>query len=271
MDRDNSSGNAIARLKPAITPQDAQTEMTAIMARLSPLHHGLFAGWTGLVVPFRDSILGPVRPLMWLLLGAVGFVLLIACGNAANLLLARAANLTHELGVRATLGARRGRLLRRMLTESLMLGTAAGCAGIGLSYLFLHALLKLNPGNIPHMSPATLDLHVMAFLILITLLTSVLFGVLPSLAATRINLAEFLNGGGVRGVVGDRRRIRDGLAIAQIALVVVLLTGAGLFCAATERFCPFPLAFQALQLRRTLPSAPNTTRRRRSRRSLKNY
>jgi predicted permease len=229
MNRDNSSGNAIARLKPDTTLQDAQAEMTAIMARLDPLHKGFFTGWTGLVVPFRDSILGPVRPLMWLLLGAVGFVVLIASGNAANLLLARAANRTHELGVRATLGARRGRLLRQMLTESLMLGAAAGVVGVSLAYLFLHALLKLNPGNIPHMNDATLDLHVMAFLVLVTFLTSVMFGVLPSLAATRINLAEFLNSGGMRGVVGDRRRIRDSLAIAQIALVVVLLTGAGLF------------------------------------------
>jgi len=245
MNRDNSSGNVIARLKSDITPEDAQTEMTAIMARLSPLHQGLFTGWTGLVVPFRDSILGPVRPLMWLLLGAVGFVLLIACGNAANLLLARAANRTHELGVRATLGARRGRLLRQMLTESLMLGTAAGFVGIGLAYLFLHALLKLNPGNIPHMGHAALDLHVMVFLVLITLLTSVLFGVMPSLAATRINLAEFLNSGGMRGVVGDRRRIRDGLAIAQIALVVVLLTGAGLFLRSYRNVLSVPTGFSS--------------------------
>lgn len=245
MDRDNSSGNAVARLKPGTTLQDAQAEMTTIMARLDPLHKGLFTGWTGLVVPFRDSILGPVRPLMWLLLGAVGFVLLIACGNAANLLLARAANRTHELGVRATLGARRGRLLRQMLTESLMLGSAAGVVGVGLAYLFLHALLKLNPGNIPHMGAATLDIHVMAFLVLITLLTSVMFGVLPSLAATRINLVEFLNSAGMRGVVGDRRRIRDSLAIAQIALVVMLLAGAGLFLRSYINVLSVPTGFSS--------------------------
>jgi predicted permease len=130
--------------------------------------------------------------------------------------------------VRATLGARRGRLLRQMLTESLMLSMAAGSVGIGLAYLFIHALLKLNPGDIPRMQEAKLDLRVMAFLVLITVLTSVLSGVLPSLSATRINLAEFLKGGGTWGIVGDRKRVRNCLAIAQVALVVVLLTGTGL-------------------------------------------
>ena len=245
MNRDNSSGNVIARLKPGTTVQSAQTEMTAIMARLDSLHKGLFTGWTGLVVPFRESIVGPVRPLMWLLLGAVGFVLLIACGNAANLLLARAANRTHEFGVRATLGARRGRLVRQMLTESLLLSVAAGLAGVGLAYLLLRLLLKLNPGNIPRMSDATLDIRVMAFLVLITLLTSVLFGVLPSLSATRIHLTEFLKSGGMRGIVGDRRRVRNGLAVAQIALVVVLLTGAGLFLRSYINVLSVPTGFSS--------------------------
>ena len=153
---------------------------------------------------------------MWLLLGAVAFVLLIACGNAANLLLARAASRTHELGVRATLGARRSRLLRQMLTESLMLSAAAGLVGIGLAWLFLRVLLRLNPGDIPRMQDATLDVYVMTFLVGLTMLTSILFGILPSLSATRINLAEFLKSGGMRGIVGDRRRTRNGLVIAQV-------------------------------------------------------
>jgi putative ABC transport system permease protein len=114
-----------------------------------------------------------------------------------------------------------------------------------LAYLFLRTLLKLNPGNIPHMSDATLDIHVMAFLVLLTLLTSALFGVLPSLSATRINLAEFLNSSGMRGVVSDRRRIRDGLAIAQIALVVVLLAGAGLFLRSYLNVLSVPTGFSS--------------------------
>ena len=229
-DRDQSSSNALARLRPGVTPKEAQSELNAIMAHLDPLHHGPFAnGWTGMVRSFPEHVLGPVRPLMLLLLAAVGFVLLIACGNAANLLLARAANRRHELGVRATLGARRSRLLRQMLTESLLLGSAAGIVGIGLAYLFVRALLKLNPGNIPHMESASLDLRALAFLVLISLITSIVFGILPSISATRINLAEFLSSAGTRGLVADRRRLRRMLVTAQVALVVVLLVGAGLF------------------------------------------
>ena len=198
------------------------------MSRLDLLHEPDTRGLVALVKPFREIALGPVRPLMWLLMGAVGFVLLIACGNAANLLLARAANRTDELGVRATFSAQRSRLLRQMLTEALMLSTAAGLVGVGLAYIFLHALLRLNPGDIPRMKSATLDLRVMVFLVGVTILTSLLFGILPSLSATRINLTEFLKSGGMRGIVGDRRRVRSCLAIAQVALVVVLLTGAGL-------------------------------------------
>jgi len=229
-DRDQSSSNVLARLRPGVTPKEAQSEISAIMARLDPLHHGPFAnGWTGMVKSVPEHVLGPVRPLMLLLLAAVSFVLLIACGNAANLLLARAANRRHELGVRATLGARRGRLLRQMLTESLLLGSAAGIIGIGLAYLFVRALLKLNPGNIPHIASASLDLRALTFLVLISLITSIVFGILPSISATRINLAEFLSSAGTRGLVADRRRLRRMLVTAQVALVVVLLVGAGLF------------------------------------------
>lgn len=227
-DREGSDGFAVARLKPNVSLREAQAEMSTIMSRLDLLHRPDMRGWVALVKPFRDAALGPVKPLMWLLLGAVGLVLLIACGNAANLLLARAASRTHELGVRATLGAQRGRLLRQMLTESLMLGAVAGFVGIGLAYLFLHALLKLDPGDIPRMQDATLDLRVMAFLVFVTVLTSIFFGILPALSATRINVAEFLKGGGMRGIAGDRRRVRNSLAIAQVALVVVLLAGTGL-------------------------------------------
>jgi predicted permease len=193
---------------------------------------------------------------MWLLMGAVGFVLLIACSNAANLLLARAVNRTHELGVRATLGARRSRLMRQMLTESLMLSAIAGVAGIGLAWLFLHALLQINPGDIPRMQDATLDIRVMVFLIVVTLLTSILFGALPSLSATHINLGDFLKSVGVRGIVGGRRRLRNALTIAQVALVVVLLTGAGLLLRSYAKVLSVHTGFSASTLTVNLQLSP---------------
>ncbi|MBB5058812.1 putative permease [Granulicella aggregans] len=229
-DRDQSSANALARLKPSVTPQEAQSELKSVMARLNRLHHGEFAeGWTGMVKSFPEYVLGPVRPLMFLLLGTVGFVLLIACGNAANLLLARAANRQHELGVRAALGARRGRILRQMLTESLLLGCSAGLVGVGLAYLFVQGLLKLNPGNIPHMASTSLDLRALSFAVLISLITSFAFGILPSISASRINLTEVVSSAGARGLVASRRRLRSTLVTAQVAIVVILLVGAGLF------------------------------------------
>ena len=244
-ERDNPDAFALARLKPGVTVPAAQAEMATIMSRLNLLHGAYARGWGAFVKPFRESALGPVRPLMYLLMATVGFVLLIACGNAANLLLARAAARTHELGVRATLGARRGRLLRQMLTESLMLSAAAGMAGVGLAWLFLHALLNLNPGDIPRMGDARLDLRAMGFVLFVTMLTSVLFGMLPSLSSTRINLAEFLKNTGMRGVLGDRRRVRHGLAVAQIALLVVLLTGTGLLVRSYAKVLSVPTGFSA--------------------------
>jgi predicted permease len=254
--RDDQDGFTVARLKPGVTVKQAQAEMSTLMSHLNLLHSADMRGWGAYVKPFRDSTLEPVRPLMGLLMGSVGFVLLIACGNAANLLLARAAARTHELGVRATLGARRGRLLCQLLTESLMLSAAAGLVGVGLAWLFLHALLKLNPGDIPRMGDARLDLRVMGFVVIVSVLTSVLFGMLPSLSATRINLAEFLKSSGMRGVSGDRRRVRHGLSVAQIALLVVLLTGAGLLLRSYAQLLSGPTGFSAATVTADVQMSP---------------
>ncbi len=244
-DRDESSSFAIARLKPRVTLREAQAETSTLVSRFDRLHRAVQRGNTAFLKPFRDSALGPVRPLMWLLMGSVAFVLLIACGNAANLLLSRAARRSHELGMRATLGAGRGRLFRQMLTESLMLSLAAGTLGIGLAFLFLHALLKLDPGNIPRLQESTLDPGVMAFAIVVSLLTSVLFSTLPALSASRVQVAEFLKSAGMRGVMGARGRLRGGLVIAQVALVVVLLTGTGLLLRSYEKVLSVPTGFSS--------------------------
>jgi predicted permease len=227
-DRDNFDANVIARLRPGVSIQGAQAEMSTLMVQLDLLHEGDLRGWGAYVKPFRDSAIGSVRRLMWILLGSVSLVLFIACGNAANLLLARAAGRTHELGVRATMGATKGRIIRQMLTESLLLALIGGCIGIGLAYIFLRGLLRLSPGDIPRLDEASLDVRVLGFSLLISLLTCVVFGFVPSLFASRLNLIGFLKNGGSRGSVGAGNRLRNIVIIGELSLVVILLTSAGL-------------------------------------------
>jgi predicted permease len=153
-----------------------------------------------------------------------------------------------------------------MLTESLLLGSAAGITGIGLAYLFIRALLKLDPGNIPHMESASLDLRALAFLVIVSLATSIVFGILPALSATRINLGEFLASAGTRGLVADRRSNRRMLITAQIALVVVLLVGAGLFLHSYLNVLAVETGFSPSTIAVSVPIGPsyNTIEKRRA-------
>jgi predicted permease len=227
-DHDNLNGNAIARLRPGVSPAQAQAEMSAIMAHLDLLHNAEMRGWGAQVDSFMDNAMGPVRPLLWMLLSAVGLVLLIACGNAANLLLARAASRMRELGVRVALGAGRSRIIRQLLTESLLIGLTGGAIGVGLAFVFLRLLPRLDPGNIPRLNEASLDLRVLLFTVIVSVLTSMLAGILPALAVSRVNLTNFLAAGQGRGATGSHSRVQGALIVAETALVVVLLSGAGL-------------------------------------------
>jgi putative ABC transport system permease protein len=228
-DRDNASGNAVARLRSGVSVAKAQAEMAAIMTRLDKLHDPQMRGWSASVKNFMDSTVGHVRSLLWLLLCAVSIVLLIACGNAANLLLARAASRMRELGVRVALGAGRSRITRQLLTEGLLIGVAAGAIGIGLAFAFLRLLPLLDPGNIPRLREASLDTRVLLFTVAVSLLTSVLTGILPALAVSRINLTDFFATTGSRSVAGAHTRLQSVLIVVESALVVVLLASAGLF------------------------------------------
>jgi predicted permease len=228
-ERDNSNADAaVARLRTGVTLRQAQAELSTIMAGLDKLHDPEMRGWGGLAESFIDTAIGPVRPLMKLLLGAALLVLLIACANAASLLLARASDRLGELGVRAALGADRSRIVRQLLTESLLIGSAAGVFGVGLAYAFLRALPHLDPGNIPRLGEASLDARVLLFTVSVSVLTSLLSGILPALTVSRLNLAGFLSAGSSRAVAGRHSRMQSALIVAEAAMVVVLMTGAGL-------------------------------------------
>jgi len=232
--RDPGNNVSIARLRPGATIAQAQSEMKTIMARLDKQYTGETAElkelrqWGALVEGFTAISVGPVRPLMRLLLASVGLVLLIACGNAANLLLARAAARERELGVRAALGAGRSRVVRQLLTESLLICVGGGMLGIGLAFLFLRTLPRLDPGNIPRLSEASLDWRVLLFALVASLLTSVTTGVFPAIGASRLRLTESLKAQGAQGQATGHSRLQSGLIVMQTAMVVVLLAAAGL-------------------------------------------
>jgi predicted permease len=225
---------SVARMRSGVTISQAQAEMSGIMARLDkeyapdPNDAGIPRKWGALVESFTGISIGPVRPLMQLLLAAVGLVLLIACGNVANLLLARAAERARELGVRAALGAGRGRMVRQLLTESMLVGVGGCGVGIALAVLFLRLLPKLDPGNIPRLNEASLDARVFLVAIGAALLTSLLAGLMPAVIASRTGLMEFLKVHATRGGSAGQIRLQSVLIVAQTATVVVLLAGAGL-------------------------------------------
>jgi predicted permease len=225
---------SLARLRPGVSIHQAQAEMAGIMARLDKEYAGdprdaeVPREWGALVESFTAISIGPVRPLMRLLLAAVGLVLLIACGNVANLLLARAAERARELGVRAALGAGRGRMVRQLLTESMLVGVGGCAVGIVLAVVFLRVLPKLDPGNIPRLSEASLDARVFLVAISASLLTSLLAGLMPAIGASRMELTEFLKSHATRGGSAGHSRLQSALIVAQTAMVVVLLAGAGL-------------------------------------------
>lgn len=218
----------VARLRSGVSMQNAQAEMSTIMARLDKLHGSEWNDWGAKIEGFLDISVGPVRPLMRLLLAAVGIVLLIACGNAANLLLARSANRMRELGVRIALGAGRSRIIRQLITESLLIGMAAGTVGVFLAFLFLRILPHLDPGNIPRLKEASLDSRVLLFTVAVAILTSLLTGIVPALTVSRVNLTEFFASTGGRNVAGSHTRTQNVLIVLESALVVVLLASAGL-------------------------------------------
>ena len=219
---------AIGRLKPGVTVGQAESELAAIAARLAQQYPTSNAGRTVAVVPLHDDIVSDYRRGLVLLLGAVGVVLLIACANVANLLLARGAARHKEIAIRMALGAGRARLIRQLLVEALAFSIAAGLVGIILSLWGVAALVAATPLDIPRLQSARVDTTVLAFATLMSMATGIIFGVAPALQLSRTDQGEALNEAG-RGSSGTRAaRTGRALVVAEIALSLVLLTGAGL-------------------------------------------
>jgi putative ABC transport system permease protein len=219
----------IARLKPNVAIEQARAEMTTIAAQLEQQYPDTNTGWSTITVPLHERFVGDVRPVLIVLLGAVCFLLLIACANVANLLLAHAAARQREMAIRTALGARRGRIIRQLLTESLLLAVVGGTLGLLLAVWGIEALVALSPGNIPRLNEVNLDARVLLFTFGVSVVTGVLFGLFPALQAANPNLNETLKEGGRGAAEGARGgRARRILVVAEVALALVPLVGAGL-------------------------------------------
>ena len=220
--------DVIARVKPQLTIEAAQTEMAGIQDALNRQYPENRPKGISLV-PEADAVVGPMRQGLFILLGAVGLVLLIACANLSNLLLARATTRHREISVRTALGATRWMIVRQLLAESALLATAGGAAGLGLAAWGIRSLMALAPGDLPRITESGINLQVLIFTALVAVLTSILFGLVPAVQAAKPELAASLKEGGRSGTETQMHsRLRSALIVTETALAMILLVGSGL-------------------------------------------
>jgi putative ABC transport system permease protein len=256
--RNNHFVNLVGRLKPGVTPQQAQLDVSAI-AKSMEEQYTSNKGLGASVVPMQEQIAGDSRKALLVLLGAVAFVLLVACVNVANLLLARASAREKELAIRASLGASRARIVRQVVIECLPLGLIGGLLGVLLAVWGIDLLSSLLPASLPRGNAIGVNSRVLIFTFALALLTILIFGLLPALQAARSDVRESLNEGGRSGI-GSRKqgRVRRLLVIAEVALALVLLVGSGLMLRSFIKLRQVDVGFSAhnvLTMRVPLPQA----------------
>ena len=257
--------NVIGRLKPGVDAAQAQSDLSVIASRIEQEHNQSHAGTTVQVVPLQEEIVGNVRPILLVLLAAVGFVLLIACANVASLLLTRALARQKEVAIRSALGASRWRVVRQLLTESILLSLLGGAAGLLIAYWGVPALVAALPQNqlnaMPFLKTLGLDATILTFSFVLSLLTGLFFGLVPALQSSRLDLNEVLKEGGRNASASASHRLRSVLVVSEIALAVVLLVGAGLMMKSLFRLLQTNVGFRTenlLTMGVVLPTAKYT-------------
>ena len=239
----------VARLKPGVTVEQAGTEMKSIAARIEQAFPEVQGGFTTLVRPLSEDIVGDARTPLLVLAGAVGFVLLICCANVANLMLARAAGRQKEIAIRSAIGAGRRHIVRQLLAESVVLAVVGGLAGLLLATWGIDLLVALGPRELPRLGELTVDGRVVGFALAASLLTGLVFGVAPALQASRADLNDTLKDGTKGSSSGPgRARARQALLVAEVAISLTLLVGAGLMLKSMARLRDVDPGFDAANL-----------------------